>query len=301
MDLWQLAERQHGVFTFGQAEDLLGTQRKLDGLIARGAVERWLPGTYRVCGVPPSWRMQVSAATLSVPGSLASHRSASILLGVGDFARSRPEIIVERGLRRRRAQKSIVVHETKDLIGADLHQVDGIPCTSLVRTLVDLPAVAHPFKAGDAIDRAARRDDTVLKRVASRHLEVARKGRTGTVALRALLKERGLKGDKVDSSFERKALTLVRSAGFPEPTLQHRVSDGDFVAYIDLAWPEFLVAMECDSIEHHLSVSAFEHDRHRRRRLVALGWKVIEFSYNDVTKRRPMVIRELSCHLPIAG
>lgn len=301
MDLMHLAERQHGVFSFAQGRDLLGSQRQLDNLIARGIVERWLPEVYRVRGTAPSWRMRVSAATLSVPESQASHRCASMLREVGNFPLGRPELVVERGLRRRRHDQSIILHESKDLIGADFDVVDGIPCTSLVRTLVDLPAVTDEFRAGEALDRAFRRDHTILERVAARHLEVARRGRNGTVKLRRLLEERGMVGDKVDSGFERRALRLVRSGDLPEPVLQHQVRSGDFVAYLDLAWPEHMVAMECDSVEFHFGVAAFEHDRRRRRHLIALGWKILEYTYKDVTQRPAMVLHDLRFHLPTSA
>ncbi len=297
MDLLDLAELQHGVFSIHQSRDHLASRRQLANLIDRGLVERWLPEVYRIRGAVPTWRMRVMAATLSVPGSLASHRTAAILWDVGDFALGRPEVVVERWSRRRRKDASIVVHETKDLVGGDIEVRDGIPCTSLVRTLVDLPAVASEFRSGDALDRAFRRDPTIIGRVTARHLEVARRGRNGTVKLRALLTERGYVGDRVDSGFERLALRLVRDADLPEPVLQHQVRQGAFVAYLDLAWPDQLVAMECDSVEHHLSVAAFERDRLRRRTLVALGWKVLEYTYRDVTQRPAMVARDLRIHL----
>ena len=113
----------------------------------------------------------------------------------------------------------------------------------------------------------------------------------------ALLTERGWVGDKVDSGFERSALRLVRDAGLPEPTLQHKVTAQDFVAYLDLAWPAQMVAMECDSVEHHLSVAAFQRDRDRRRTLLGLGWSVLEFTYRDVTRHPAKVLGDLRRHL----
>lgn len=106
-------------------------------------------------------------------------------------------------------------------------------------------------------------------------------------------------GDKVDSGFERMALQLVRRGALPEPVLQHQVRAANFVAYLDLAWPDRMVAMECDSIAHHMSVAAFERDRVRRRTLIALGWKVLEFTYDEVARRPLTVLRELGHHLGV--
>jgi very-short-patch-repair endonuclease len=297
LDLFDLGERQHGVFSLNQARASRAAELQLERLLRSGAVEPWLPGVYRVRGTPPTWHLRLMAATLSIPGSLVSHRSASLLWEVGDFAAGRPELVVERWTRRHRLASAIIVHESKDLVGGDVDRRFGIPCTSLVRTLVDLPAVATSFKCGDALDTAFRRDPTVIQRVTTRHLEVARRGRRGTTKLRALLQERGYVGDKVDSGFERRALRLVRSGGLPEPVLQHQVRDREFVAYLDLAWPDAMVAMECDSVAHHLSVQAFEHDRSRRRRLIALGWTILEFTYAEVTRNPAMVLAELNRYL----
>lgn len=297
MDLFDLAARQHGVVSYEQACDRL-TRRRLATLERSGAMEHLLPGVYRMRGAVPTWKMRVMAGVLSMPGSQASHRTASVLREVGESVVGRPDLLIERWHRRHRLE-GYFVHETKDLVSADLDEVDGIPCTSLVRTLVDLPAVVHPFRAGQALDAAFRRDPSIVQQVVRRHLEVARRGRTGTTALRALLQERGWVGDKVDSGFERLALQLVRRGSLPEPVLQHQVRAANFVAYLDLAWPDRMVGMECDSIAHHLSVAAFERDRVRRRTLLALGWKILEFTYNEVTRHPLMVLRELRRHLEV--
>ena len=148
--------------------------------------------------------------------------------------------------------------------------MDGIPCTSLVRTLVDLPAVAWEARCGQALDHARRHDRSLFDRVLARHLEVARRGRNGTVVLRALLERRG------SATARRHRLRAEgarphRRAGLPDPVPQFQVRDGEFVAYIDIAWPEQMVAMECDSLAYHFGELRHQGDRTRRRRLTLLG------------------------------
>ncbi|HEV7722121.1 MAG TPA: type IV toxin-antitoxin system AbiEi family antitoxin domain-containing protein [Iamia sp.] len=296
MDLFELAERQHATFSLAQARDLGLTDDHVRGMVDRGVAERAAPAVYRLRGTPPTWRQRLSVATLSIPGSMASHRAAARLRHLDGFERAPVELLVERGAKRRRQPRAAVLHETLDLKAPDLDEVDGIACTSLVRTLVDLPAVAHEFKAGVALDQALRVDPAVLLRVAHRHREVARKGRDGTVAPRALLAERGV-GELVDSGFERRALRLIDQGGLPKPVTQHHVIHGDFECRLDIAWPEPLVAMECDSLRYHMGERAFRWERRRRRGLVALGWTVLEFTFREVTQEGPMVLRELERHL----
>lgn len=295
MELIALAEAQHGAFSREQARGIGMTDRRLDRLVANGVVELVLPAVFRFRGTRPNWHHRLMAAVLSTPDALASHRAAARLWGLRGFEQSPVEIVVERWARRGRRPDGIIIHETKDLVAGDIDERDGIACCALVRTLVDLPAVVPSPKAGDALDHAARYDPTLLKRVAARHREVARRGRNGTVKLRSLLAERN--ESVVDSGFERHALTLIRSSGLPKPVTQHKVTGLGFTYYLDLAWPGQMVAMECDSIEHHYSISAFQWDRERRRRLNRLGWRVLEFTYADVTKRGPMVLQELGFHL----
>lgn len=297
MDLFDLAARQHGVFSTSQLRSSGLSQHHFQRLIDQGLIEQHLPEVFRVRAAPASYRLRLSAAVLSTPGGLASHRAAARLWGLDVVGAAPVEIVVERWYRRQRKTEGIVVHETKDLVGGDIDERHGIACTSLVRTLVDLPAVVHELRAGDALDAACRYDRPLLGRVAQRHAEVARRGRNGTVKLRGLLAERGQGDVVVDSGFERRALRLIQASALPKPVTQHQVRDGDFVCYLDLAWPDRLLGMECDSVEHHLSVRAFHWERERRRRLLRLGWKILEFTYRDVTQRGPMVVHELGLHL----
>src|SRR4051794_5278674 len=177
---------------------------------------------HRFASHTETWRQRVMAATLALPGSIASHRTAAVLWDLEGFHPGKIELIVEHGGWRAR---DVLVHQSRDLVGGDFDVRYGIPCTSLIRTLIDLPAVAWEARCGQALDHACRNDRSVLKRVRARHLEVARRGRNGTVMLRALLERRG-EGRLTDSGFEDKALHLITEACLPEPVTQHPVRHG---------------------------------------------------------------------------
>jgi len=289
-ELLALAARQHGVVSKDQARAAGVSDRQLQRRVAAGTLEQPAPRVFVVGGAPPTWHRELMVGVLSVPGALVSHRTAAALRNLDGYWRDRVEVITEHGGWRRR---DIVVHQSKDLVAADIDEVDGIPCTSLVRTLVDLPAVSHEFRAGQALDHACRRDRSILSQVRDRHLEVARRGRNGTVALRAMLERRSPGGPPLGSGFEAKMLHLIACSGLPDPVCQFEVRDGGFVAFLDLAWPELRIGIECDSLAHHFGEHAHQWDRTRRRRLKALGWDVYEFTYEDVTQRGLMVITEL--------
>jgi very-short-patch-repair endonuclease len=244
----------------------------------------------RFVGSPTTWRQRTMVATLTTTG-LASHRTAAALHNLDGFRPGIIEVTTDRWQRRRR--DTLLVHEAKDLIAPDCVVIDGIPCTSLVRTLIDLPAVCGVEHAGQALDDACRRHEWVLSSTRQRFVEVARRGRNGTRRGRAMLNERLMDPILEDSRFEKQALKLIRGAGLPEPTKQFEVPLDERSAFIDLAWPNHLVGLECDSLAYHFGRRMFQADRTRRRQLTLRGWRIYEFTYDDVTQRGAVVVDEL--------
>jgi very-short-patch-repair endonuclease len=96
-----------------------------------------------------------------------------------------------------------------------------------------------------------------------------------------------------DSRFEKKALKLIREAGLPEPVKQFEVRLDTRSAFIDIAWPAALVGLECDSLAYHFGRRSFQSDRTRRRQLTLRGWRIYEFTFEDITMRQDIVADEL--------
>jgi hypothetical protein len=284
------AAAHHGVLSTAAACRLDISPPTLHGWVQRGRLVRPAPEAYVVAGTPPTWHQRVAVATASGE-AWASHRTAAALWGLDGFAPAIVEVLTHHG--RRRHRTAWVAHESRALRGVDLDERGGIPCTALPRTLLDVAAVAHPFRTGQALDDACRRWPGLLELVARRFEELARRGRPGTRLMRAMLEERLGRGRFTQSGFEALALRLVLAAGLPEPVLQHTVRDRDFVCHLDLAWPAVLLGLECDSLAYHSGKRPHEWDRQRRRRLKLLGWDVIEVTYDDVTLRAASTAREL--------
>jgi hypothetical protein len=271
----------HGVIGWGAAVDLGVSESTAISWIRSGRLLRAAPGTLVVAGAPPTWRQRAAVAEVS-GGGWTSHRTAAALRELDGFPPRQIEVVTLHGRRRKRTDW--IVHESRTLRGVDLDEVDGISCTTVVRTLLDLPAVAHPFLVGQALDHACRRDRGTLDEIVVRHSELSRRGRRGTRLMDRLLAERLGTGRFAGSGFETRTVALVRRAGLPDPVLQHAVRDGEFVAFLDLAWPTIRWAVECDSLAHHSGKRAHEWDRTRRRHLKRLGWDIVEVTYDQVTK-----------------
>lgn len=257
----------------------------------RGRLVRPAPEVYVVAGAPDSWSQRVAVATSSGAG-WASHRSAAALWQLDGFPPDRIEVLTAKG-RRRQRRGLWSEHETRRLHGVDLTMVQGIPCTTVARTILDLPAVVPLSLVSRALDSACNRWPGMLDTVGQRFLEVGGRGRPGSRVLRMLLEERLGAGRFAQSGFESMTARLVRRVGLPAPTLQHMVRDGPFVAYLDLAWPLIRWAIECDSLAWHSGKHMHESDRRRRRHLKRLGWDLVEVTWDDVTKRSDATAREL--------
>jgi very-short-patch-repair endonuclease len=121
---------------------------------------------------------------------------------------------------------------------------------------------------------------------------LGRPGRTGTGIVRRILEGNVLILGKEESELEKRFTALVRRHRLPIIELQHEVWDGGrFVARIDAAYPDLKLAIEVDGFEHHSTPDAFQRDRTRQNRLVALGWTVLRFTWKDVVSRPDYVAR----------
>jgi very-short-patch-repair endonuclease len=95
---------------------------------------------------------------------------------------------------------------------------------------------------------------------------------------------------KEESGLEARFGRLAIRFGLPKLTLQHEVwHEGRFVARPDAAYPPLKLAIEIDGFAHHSSPDAFQSDRTRQNRLVALGWTVLRFTWTDIVKHPEQV------------
>lgn len=284
------AARHHGVLSTRSAAGLGIAPATLHGWVRSGRLHHPVPRTFVVVGAPQTWHQKATIATAS-SDAWASHATATALWDLDGSRRGRIEVLTLHGRRRDRARWT--VHETRRLRAVDLDEVDGVPCTSVARTILDLPAVAPPYLVGKALDHACRRWPGMLDVIVQRFLELGGRGRRGTRLLREMLAERLGLDRFTQSDFESNALDLVRSIGLPEPVLQHEVRDDDFAAFLDMAWPPIMLGLECDSLAHHFGKADHEWEHRRRRRLQRLGWAIIEVTYDDVAYRAQQTGREL--------
>jgi len=272
------AAGRHGVI--GRQDALAAglSRQAIDRRVATGRWRRVGNGAYVVAGTPPTWPQAVTAACVAGGADVvASHRTAARLWGLV-AADGRTELTVA-GNRRVRIP-GVRVHQSILLPGLDQTVVDGVPATTLPRTLADVAGHQDPRVVGQWVDDAMRRHRLDLRELRSCFARLSGPGRRDLRPLRAALDVRLPGWDPGDSALEARALRILADAGLPAPVQQHPVRrlDGE-TAEIDLAFPPEWVAIELDGWEHHGRRSAFSPDRIRRNELVLLGWDVYQFTW----------------------
>jgi hypothetical protein len=263
----------------------------VDRRVSAGEWEAVDHAVYRVAGTPPSWRQRLMAACLAGP-AVASHRSAAALWGFVDCH----ELIVElTALRHRRRHCSDVVwHESRLLDPSDITELDGIPLTRPLRTLLDLGVVVQVDRLEELLDDGLRRGWFSVATVSQRWEEVGGLLRPGGRVVRAVLDRKESGERPVGSILETRFRQLLVGAGLPKPVSQYEVYDGaQFVARVDFAYPDLGVVIEVDGEERHAGRSPRKHDARRDRRLIALGFSPLRFYWDDVRSNPEAVVSDV--------
>lgn len=280
--LLAFAADHHAVFRGAHARLCGLSDRQISGRIALGLWQRVHEDAFIVAGAPLTWRGSLLAACWAGGfRAAASHRSAAALWDLPGGRRTFVEITCPRW--RRAKHDGLVVHETKALEGIDLTEVEGIPVTTPERTLFDLGAVCHESVVEMALDKAENRGLVARESVQATLDRLSKQGRNGAGTLRRLLAVHDPNRRAPESEMETALIQCLRRNGWPEPVPQYEIRQGGaFVARVDAAYPEWRIAIEYQSDEHHSGRRASDRDNDRRLRIIAAGWFPVEATLPDV-------------------
>ena len=297
--LSQLASQQHGAFSVEQAIACGLTRRGIEDRERRGVYERIYPTAFVLAGAPATWHRATMAAILSI-GSLAaaSHRSAAYLWGLLPGTGPRIHVVTRRWDRRHRLD--VRLHESLDLLPTDIVTVTGIPTTTVERTIVDLGAV-EPWRVERALEAGISSNLVTLGMVEGFMRRVARRGRRGVGVIRPLLEARARWDGATQSDLEDLFRALLDRLSLPVGTSQLRIVDanGTFVGRPDFAYPEHRFVVELDGERFHMDRLAFRNDRRRQNEFELLGWRVLRYTWWDLTNRPEEVGGEIRTALSV--
>jgi very-short-patch-repair endonuclease len=276
-----IAATQHGAAARYQLLPAGVSPTAVDRRVASGRLSVLYPGVYLARGHRCSWEARIMGACLAAgPGAVASHRAAAWLHGLAGCP---PVVELSVPLGRHPRLRGVEVHRVSTLGPADVHPQAGIPCTRPARTLVDLAAVVTPDVLEAALDDALTRHLVTCAHLARRLDALGRPGRRGSGVLARLLQERAGGKPRSTSDFERRFFRILRQGGLPLPVPQFPVHlPTGRPAAIDYAYPDVLLAIECDSYLHHSSKRDWARDHTRNALLVSMGWRVLPVTWQDL-------------------
>ena len=273
-----LAEYQHGLVTGRQTSELGMSKTQRHDRVDRGLLVRCEHNVFRVAGAPVTWQQRVLSSCLASDG-VASHRTAATLRTFGLWPAALTELTVEPN--RRYRSDVAIVHRSVDDPHIDAGTIDGLPVTSVPRTLLDLGSVVSQDRLEKCVERALFRRVTSLGALWKYIDEVGRQGRRGVQPLRAVLELRG-RVPATESDLETEMLQLLRGAGLPEPVRQHEVVVASRRFRIDLAYPDLKIALEIDGDEPHFGASKTDADNTRDGLLQLGGWLTQHFTRRHI-------------------
>lgn len=268
--LVDLANRQHGLVHHSQLAALGITDQAIRHRLGAGSLDRVHPSVFAVGHRRITDAGQRLAAVWSVNGgaAMAARYSAGHHHRLTTRRPSHGLIEIAVPSYRGGVRSDVKVLRLGSLTAADRVVVDGVPCTSVSRTLVDLAGVLSAHDLGKAIREADFRGWLDLPHLAGVIAGISRP--RGVVALRELL---GCEPARhCDTLLERQLLRLILDAGLPHPVLQQRFVIGSpaETIFVDFCWPDRRLVIEADGPHHELP-SFVARDEYRDAELASQG------------------------------
>lgn len=281
-----VADRQHGHVATRQLKALGLSRQAVAQRASAGRLHRVHHGVYAVGHRRVPRHGHFMAAVLAMgPGALLSHRSAAAL---HDLRRSDAALIDVTVPRRRTSRPGIRTHHPHRLEPDDTVVLDGIPCTSVTRTIVDLASVLTERQLASILRQAERLRVLDAGAIRSR----LGSGVKGAATLRRLL-DQWRDDEDVRNDFEADFLSAIVDAQLPLPQC-----NVPFAGYVpDFRWPHHKLVVELDGWEDHGTRRNFEEDRQRDAKLLTLGYRVMRVTWRRFKTQPRAVMADLAALL----
>ncbi|MBV8998561.1 MAG: type IV toxin-antitoxin system AbiEi family antitoxin domain-containing protein [Solirubrobacterales bacterium] len=277
-----MAARQHGVVATWQLTALGLTYGDIHYRASIGRLHRIHRGVYAVGYrklTPYGHRM---AAVLAYgPDAVISHQTAAANWGIGQ-----PSYKIHVTTPKSKHSRPGIRAHTASLHPEDIDTHNGIPTTSVARTILDLAAHRDETGLTNLIEDADRNeliDGRALAKAITRRPKTA-----GIPRLRAVLADYRGPAD-TRSKLERGFRALITKERLPEP--QYNVIVAGVEA--DVYWPQWRLVVELDSRRYHLTFTAFERDRIRDTALQKARVRVLRVTDKRFDNDQPGVLADI--------
>lgn len=272
-------------FSYAAAREAGVSRDLLRRLLKDGSLRRLFQGVYVDSAAEDSTASRMEAASLVLPpDSVAVDHTAAWLHHVDTFGPwdqlTSPPLDVFRRAGAARVRRQGCSGGERQLLPRDTTMRGTIELTTPLRTALDLGRGLKRERALAAMDGLARSGGFSSDRLAA---EIGRfRGFRGVVQLRHLVP---LVDGRAESPGESRLRLAWIDAGLPTPILQHQVSDGGRIGFLDISDPGSRIAAEYDGQDWHSTPGQRRHDAERRAWLAELGWRVEVFTRDDFRAR----------------
>ncbi|MCU0265374.1 MAG: DUF559 domain-containing protein [Actinomycetia bacterium] len=233
------------------------------------------------------------AARLAQVGVL-SHTTAAARWGMDLLSPPGEHVTVPRDHSRPRRHASAVVHRV-DLRTAEVTTASGLPTTTPLRTVLDCARVLDLRAAVVVADSALR-----LGLVGLRRLQVAAAAARGPGSAR--VRRMAALVDPLSGSALETLLRLLLTAAGIRLDAQVVLSDRHgVIGRVDFVVRGTTVVIEADGFAYHRDRAEYRADRRRTNALLAAGYLVLRFSWEDVVGRPQHVVDTVRQTLAVAG
>ena len=276
-----VVKRQGGSASLAQWRRAGLTDRQVRDRVRTGWMWRVHHGVYAVGQLTPRGHLWAAALAVRAP---VSYWSAAASWDLMRWPSGNVDVTTTG---RAAHHPGIRVHRSRTLTSEDVtrQDPDGLPVTTVARTLVDLATVLTPHRITRALHRAEE-----LRLLDAGELRAAAQRAPGrrTTALKQALGELTAP-DIIRSDAEELFYELVKEAGLPPPLVNHDVAGLE----CDFVWPEHRLIVETDGGETHATRRGFERDRRKDAKLTIAGWRVLRFSYWQIVEEPSTVLAAL--------
>jgi hypothetical protein len=261
------------------AEVFIGSEELVAGRVTRHGLQRWYRPVYR--GVYAPKDANLSLRDRAIAAWLASGRKG-VVAGVAASALHGapwvdPDVPIELVGVKIRPQPGLVPRADR-IADDEITRAAGLPVTSRTRTAFDMGRHLERTEAVTRLDALMWNQEfsrADVRTLGDRYPRAA--------GLRRLLELLPLIDGGAESPPESRVRLWLSDAGFPQPETQIPVLQGSTaaVAFLDMGWRDFMVAVEYDGDHHRKDRRQYVKDIARLRMLEALGWIVIRVIAED--------------------
>ncbi len=281
-----LARRQYGVVTRAQ---LIAAGVGETGIEERVRTHRLLRlhrGVYALGHRELKGEGHWMAAVLACgPGAVLSHASAAAHWNIRVSASSYVDVTVPTRAGRMK-RKGLRIHRSGRLGPTQVTMHEGIPVTTLARTLLDLADILNL----QGLKRAIHEADylRLLDMTALIAVVESNPGRRGGKLLKAAQTPPEMTKTKLEEGF----LAIIERHNLPRPKVNTQIEGYE----VNFVWPEARLIVETDGFAAHGTRNAFEADRIRDRRLGRAGFRTIRLTPRSLAYEE--IVADLEAILP---